>query len=355
MNIMKLINKKAKSFVSILLIFTIIMTFITGCSSNSVETSKEPDEPKTKIITDSFGRQVEIPTKIEKVVNVGAVGVLNCFVFAMGEGDKIANNLPPRFQSHTWRYHTIMYPSISEKPMGQEVEEVLEINPDIVLTMDKKTAEDFSQKGLKVIALNWEDAEDVKEVVKILGEVFDKPEIVEEYIKYFDETMEKVANITSKIPEDKKVTVLSSSIQGLSLGHVISEWWIEAAGGISVSKDIRQNEQANQYSIEQLLSWNPEVIIVSSEKDIDETYKDERFKNIKAVKNKRIYAGPSFGHKWLNRTIEQPLTVLWAAKSIYPEEFKDINMYEELKYFSKKFFRYDLSDEECKEILGDMK
>lgn len=352
---MKLINNKAKSFVSILLILTIIVTFITGCSSNSAETSKEPDEPKTKIITDSFGRQVEIPTKIEKVVNVGAVGVLNCFMFAMGEGDKIANNLPPRFQSYTWRYHTIMYPAIADKPMGQEVEEVLEINPDIVFTMDKKTAEDFSQKGLTVIALNWEDAEDVKEVVKILGEVFNKPEIVEEYIKYFDETIAKVGSIISKIPEDKKVTVLSSSIQNLSLGHVISEWWIEAAGGISVSKDLRQNEQANQYSIEQLLSWDPEVIIVSSKKDLDEIYKDERFKNIKAVKNKRMHVGPSFGHKWLNRTIEQPLTVLWAAKSIYPEEFKDINMYEELKYFSKKFFRYDLSDEECKEILGDMK
>ncbi len=46
--------------------------------------------------------------------------------------------------------------------------------------------------------------EDVKEVVNLLGEIFNKPEKAEEYSKYFDDTLEKVNRIVSQIPEDKK-------------------------------------------------------------------------------------------------------------------------------------------------------
>lgn len=44
--------------------------------------------------------------------------------------------------------------------------------------------------------------------------------------------------------------------------------------------------------------------------------------------------------------------MLWAAKLFYPEAMKDISLKDELKKFSREFFSYELSDEECDEILG---
>ena len=46
---------------------------------------------QTKSIRDFAQRQVQVPENIRSVATLGSVGVLNCFIFAMGEGDKIAN------------------------------------------------------------------------------------------------------------------------------------------------------------------------------------------------------------------------------------------------------------------------
>ncbi len=49
---------------------------------------------------------------------------------------------------------------------------------------------------------------------------------------------------------------------------------------------------------------------------------------------------------------EGALQPLWLAKIFYPEIFTDINLEEEVKKFYLKFYRYELSDEELKEILN---
>ncbi|HZK57841.1 MAG TPA: ABC transporter substrate-binding protein [Clostridia bacterium] len=370
---MKKTRNRFNTLLSTLLIFTMLIGIMTACTpkstnptnsdtsgtSDTSETNKDI-EPKTKIITDSAGRKVEIPTKIEKVVTVGPVGVLNCFVFTMGEGETIANGLPPRFaQSDRWKYHSIFNPAIATNPVVEDgnavsMEGLIEIDPDIVLTMDEKTAEDiFNSTSLPAIVLNWKDPEDVKEAVNLLGQIYNKPNKAEEYSKYFDDTLAKINDTVSGIPDGKKVRVLNASLGSLSRPHIIAEWWITEAGGISVTGSIESERL--EFSLEQLLKWNPEVIIVTGEDDIDLAYSDERFKDIEAVKNKKIYATPTFGHVWTNRTMEQPLTVLWAAKLFYPEQFKNIDINKELKLFSEKFFSYKLSDEECEDILGDMK
>lgn len=42
---------------------------------------------------------------------------------------------------------------------------------------------------------------------------------------------------------------------------------------------------------------------------------------------------------------------MWLAKTLYPNEFKDLNLEQKTREFYKKFYNYDLSNEELKEIL----
>lgn len=370
MNLIRRTNSKI--FLKTAVIVSMFSLLLMGCSDStdnskpSNESTKEISQEKsdkksdTKTVTDSAGREVEIPNNIEKVVTVGPVGVQNCFIFAMDEGDKIANGLPPRFSKNDrWKYHIVFNPKIADNTVVEDaegvvmIEKLIEVDPDIVFTMDEKTAESIEAVGIKAIVMDWKDPEDVKEVVNLLGEVFNKPERAKEYSDYFDETIKKVNDRVSNIPEEQRKTVLNTTLERLSMGHIIADWWIDAAGGISVSKDDRKGESSD-YSMEQLLNWDPDVMIVQTESDLTYAYEDERFKDLKAIQNEQVYVTPVLGHVWANRTMEQPLTVLWAAKLLYPEEMKDISMKEELKNFSSKFFGYELSDEECKDILGDL-
>jgi iron complex transport system substrate-binding protein len=49
--------------------------------------------------------------------------------------------------------------------------------------------------------------------------------------------------------------------------------------------------------------------------------------------------------------VAAPLALLWTAKFVYPNEFKDINMTSEAKTFYKTFYGETLSTADLNEIL----
>ena len=51
-------------------------------------------------------------------------------------------------------------------------------------------------------------------------------------------------------------------------------------------------------------------------------------------------------------SLETPLAVLWTAKTLYPDLFRDIELKKELKYFYKTFFDYDLSKKMVEQVLA---
>ena len=119
---------------------------------------------QTKSIRDFAQRQVQIPENIRSVATLGSVGVLNCFIFAMGEGDKIANALPPRFtKTDRWKYHYKFNPALKNYPVVEDaessiiMEELLKVRPDIVFTMDKRQADEVAKKGLNAVVLTWKN------------------------------------------------------------------------------------------------------------------------------------------------------------------------------------------------------
>ena len=43
--------------------------------------------------------------------------------------------------------------------------------------------------------------------------------------------------------------------------------------------------------------------------------------------------------------------LLWLATITQPELFEDINMVEEIKYYYKEFYEYELTDEQAQRVL----
>ncbi len=155
--------------------------------------------------------------------------------------------------------------------------------------------------------------EDVKEVVNLLGEIFNKPEKAEEYSKYFDDTLEKVNRIVSQIPEDKK---------SHRLKYYIGEIVIRTCDSRMVDRSSRWCKRIRRAKKDGILgifhgaitSLGSGCIVGADRNDKKLAYSGPRFSHLKAVKNKKVYATPVMGHVWANRTMEQPLTVIWAAK-----------------------------------------
>jgi iron complex transport system substrate-binding protein len=150
---------------------------------------------------------------------------------------------------------------------------------------------------------------------------------------------------------DKQRTVLYFSSKTLSQPQLIAEWWIAAAGGISATSNGR-TEESYSFSIEQLLQWNPDVMIVTGPDEQALAYADPRFASVKAITNTQVFIIPQGAPNWGNRTIEQPLTVLWAANTLYPELFADLDLDGEVKSFYQRFFNTSLTDDQVRELIS---
>ena len=309
-----------------------------------------------RVVTDMAGRTVRIPDTVTRVGTIGPVPVLNSFVFAMGEADTIVNNLPPNLGGPRWRFQYLIAPNLAKQPViqsgeGPSIEGILHASPNVVLTMDRPTIDLLERTHIPAIYLSWRQPDDVKTAMRLLGEIYGRPDTAEAYCQYFDNTLAKVSTRIEGLHDDQRPRVLYGDLTRLTQPHHIAEWWIAKAGGRSVTDNGRSVE-AFTFSLEQVLSWDPEIIIVTTEPAIAATYADSRLANVSAIKNRRVYAVPMGAHVWGNRTVEQPLTILWAAKLFHPELFKDIVIEDEVRSFYSAFFKTSLRDDDIKTILA---
>jgi iron complex transport system substrate-binding protein len=312
------------------------------------------DVAQGRAIVDMAGRQIEIRDRIDRVVTLGAVPVINGFLFALNEQDALANGLPPQLSR---RYQYVFAPGLAGKPIvqgaekGLAVEDILALKPDLVLTMDIATVQKLAEVGLPVLFLRWTAPEDVKVLMGLLGEIFRKTDEARDYAAYFDAMVNRVSAWSDAFPEAQRPRVLYVNLRRFTQPHRIADWWITKAGGRSVTDDGRPQESVT-FSLEQMLAWDPEILIVADQGELRTAYEDQRFHDVAAVRDRRVFVAPVGAHLWANRTIEQPLTLLWAASLIHPERISREQLKEEATTFYARFFKKTLSNEQIDEILA---
>ena len=162
------------------------------------------------------------------------------------------------------------------------------------------------------------------------------------------------------LPESEKKTVYyAEGDDGLQTNpsHSAHGQLIDIVGGINVADAANQGNTTGgiQVSMEQVISWNPDIIITTDPEFYAKVYDDPNWAQIKAVQNKEVYLSPQSPFKWFDRPVgaNMIIGVPWTAKVIYPELYQDIDMVEATKEFYSNFYHIDLSDGEAKQMLLD--
>lgn len=332
-----------------------------GSAEAAETTAADSAKGDTVTVTDMAGRTVTLPAEINSIATFGSIGVINAFVELMGDGDKIANDMTSKFSnSDKWAMQYQFAPQMKGEPVLEgpdgelKMEEILKLNPDLCLVMSKDYIEPLESNGLNVVYFNWKKTEDVKTAVTLMGGALGKEDVAADYLSYFDNMVAEAGEKTATLTDETKKKVLYGNIDKLTQPHVIAEWWIKTAGGISVTKDAWDAE-GNQcvYTQEDLLKWNPDVMLTTDEGMKDTLKADSLYSDITAIKDDAIYTVPTVAHVWGNRTVEQPLTVFWTMHKLYPELETKEELAEKISYFYDHFFKTQLSDEQINTIIGD--
>lgn len=346
-------------------IFLIILTLVlwsAGCTNKqSEQTHSESTQSSTKkTITDMSGRKVIIPSQVNRIAINGTA--MTQLAVMIGGADKIVATLPS-IKSNPW--YIKIYPKIEtvSAPFDKEVniEELIKSKPDVVVLWSGKEAlqEKIEQLNIPVVIISYDTPEELKKSVTLMGNLLGEEENkkASEFCSYYDSNIKRITEKTSSISDNGKLKVYYSADSPLSTdgNNSIVTSWIETAGGINTAAQNGVTGMSKTVSIENVVQWNPDVIIVRDAPNKDAILKDERFKNINAVKNNKVYINPKGVNVWCARSGDNALQVLWAAKTLYPDMFTDIDMSKEVKEFYKIYYNYNVNSEDLDDIMNPKK
>src|SRR5690606_17886143 len=78
-------------------------------------------------------------------------------------------------------------------------------------------------------------------------------------------------------------------------------------------------------SIEQVLVWNPDVIVTIDQGFAASVRQDPSWKSVTAVKNGRVHLSPKMPFGWVDfpPSVNRLIGLWWLAKLLYPERFPE--------------------------------
>lgn len=330
---------------------------IAGCSSQQ-GTSPEPTE---QTITDMAGRTVTIPTHPTKVM--GAANPDGIMIYSIdpslltGWTFDLSDDTKKHLTADAAALPKITSVSKWETP---NKEEILNMDPDFIfVTVDLNNTDlslydDLTAETGVPIVVGDAKLSHLGDTYRFLGTILDKTDACNELGEFIDGTFDKVNSTIAEVPNANKLRVYYSTGDGGTQTCGDSNWngqFVTPAGGINVC-DLDQTSGFADVSMEQVLAWEPDVIISTAKGDKSATYSTTEWEEVKAVKDGRIYAAPQVPFSWVDKPtgVNRIIGVEWTNSVLYPDQ-ANYDLESDVKQFYKLFYHYDLSDSEAAELL----
>lgn len=355
-----------KKIRTIILGLTLIIVTVsaTACGSNTTAKQTTSETKKTtKKVTDMTGRKVTIPVKVNKVISLSNNTTVDVYTLAP---DKLLGwSFTPKPDAKKYigeKYFNLPVLGAS-KEKSNSYENIIKLKPDLIIASneDELYSADDIQKQLKIPVVMVDTAVDATDkVYTFLGQCLGEQKRAKELADYSRKVLDNTKAMVKNIPSGKQLKVYYAEgtawLQTDISGNVHTEV-LDASGGKNVANisETKVGSMAD-VSMEQVMSWNPDVILVGAtgmKGDFySKVYSDAKWANIKAVQDKKIYITPSLPFNWFDRppSAARVLGVEWLANLLYPEYVKlDIN--KEIKNFFHTFYNYELTDQEVQDLL----
>ncbi len=374
-------NKKFNKIFAIIMCFIVILS--SACSNNKggndkkeSEKSKntEQENKETKVIKDHTNKEVVIPKHPKRVLISSIMPLPSVYCLYRG-GPKDLIGIPKASMSAAKHsYLAKVYPEIlkleSEYDTGGKVniEEVMKLKPDLVLYRSNKEDEGEMYKkagipavGFSVTIGKTNTVETLAKWLELLQDIFGETDNSAGIVNFGRETLKNIQDKIKDIPEDKKPTaIVFSGAAGGKLkaagGNIFANFWINQTGGRNIASELKG--AGSEINMEQLLKWNPDIILINNfcpyvpEDFLENKIEGYDFSNLKAVQNKKVYKYPLGMYRWYPPASDTPLCLMWMAKHMQPEIFKDVDMDKEVKDYYKKFYKHEIKDEDLKKIYN---
>lgn len=317
-----------------------------------------------KTLKDMMGREATIPDSPSKVYAPSPYG--SYALYAMEPALLVGwifnidkKNLP------------FLHPKMKELPIigrifgagqGANLEVLLSYKPDLILMWShrneftKKEEERLKLLNTPVVYAKEESITEYPEVFRFLGKALNKEQRGEKLAAYTQAVFEKVAQTVASVEPHKRPKVYyAEGLDGLATecDDSIHVELLRLAGDVNIHRCHTSSHKGfEKLSMETLLQYDPEIILVQEKMFFDAIYDKPLWSNLRAVQNKRVYLIPRQPFNWFDRppSFMRILGLQWAMAHLYPKEY-EIDILKETQDFYNLFLNVSLTQEQLQSLF----
>ncbi|EFR40714.1 periplasmic binding protein [Selenomonas sp. oral taxon 137 str. F0430] len=333
---------KKNLFLAVLFLLTCVLV---GCSTER----QENDD--TYPFTDSAGRTVELPKHIERIAPSGGLAQVALFAVAPDALVGVAGK---------WKDAALPYigTKYADLPVfGQfygmknlNKEAILSANPQVIIDVGEKKptiAEDMdgiqAALGIPVIFVEAR-LDNTDEAYRTLGKVLGREQEGLELAGYCSDIYHRTMTLASQIEKKPRLLYVAGANGNMAVvrGSFHAQVLDLLADNVADAEQ-PTNGAMSQVSYEQILAWNPDVLLIGAETEIDPAALPWR--ELSAVKNGKVLRVPAEPYDWMGRppSVNRFMGMIWLAVRLYPQE-SGFDLRAETKRYYRLFYHYELDD-----------
>ena len=346
-------------------LLSLVICFLFIISAfNVTATAGNQNGNSMRKFTDSLGRTVELPENIMRIALSGPLTQIYVFPLC----PELLVGFSTSFSSDAEKYIPDEFLSLPE--LGQlhggkgtmNLESLMYSSPDLVIDVGeaKKTLSDeldqlTDQTGIPAVHIDA-TVEGAPEAYRTMGSLLGCSEKAEELASWCEETLRHINSIMEKVDADsaRKSVVYCLGPKGLNVlanGSFHAEILKTVANNAALLENPVSNGDGNEIDMEQLMLWDPDVVLFQHNSIYDEVAGNELWSQLSAVKTGDYYEIPCGPYGWISSppAVQCYLGMLWLADTLYPE-YVDFDLQEEITAYYHLFYNYDLSDSDFAEL-----
>ena len=313
--------------------------------SQSASAPAAVEEAMPVTLTDAAGRQVTIETEPETLVS--GYYITTSMLIALGQQDKLVGI---EAKADTRPIYALAAPELLELPsVGTAKEFDLEgcaaLEPDLVILPLKlqESAEALEQLGINALVVNPEDMDLLEETLDLLGQATGSSERAHALMDYNAETEAEMAQLLADAEKPSVYLAGNSSYLSTAGSKMYQNTLIELGGGENVAAELEDDYWAD-ISYEQLLAWNPDVIVIAADADYtkEDLLADSQLAGLTAVQNGAVYALPSAFEAWDSPVPSGVLGIRWMASALHGDLYSLDQFRQDAADFYKEFYGVEI-------------
>ena len=315
-----------------------------------------------RVFTDSTGREVTVDQEISKIAVTGPLGQIVVFAIAPDMLVGIPGAWNPEAKAFLdEQYYSL--PALGQLYGGKgdlNLEELLKAAPQVVIDIGEpkdSIAQDMDalteQTGIPFVHISAY-LEHMDETYTMLGELLG----LEEEAGVLAETCERIYSRAVEMMQGvEKVNMLyatgENGLNVLANGGYHSGVIDMMSNNVAVVENVSSKGTGNEVDMEQILNWNPDVIVFSENSIYDTVGDDPVWQSVSAIESGRYYEVPFGPYNWIGQppAVQRLLGMMWLGKLLYPEA-ATYDLYDEVAQYYQLFYHCDLTREQYDALMA---